>query len=85
MMLANAGSELPIVWVVIGALLVIRIAIGLRRRNRRQRSSAPVPFQHPLRSTPSGRWPPRLPRTAPRSSRFVISRSRTGRRWLSTG
>src|SRR5580700_8151566 len=43
MMLASAGSSFPIVWFGIGALLVIRIAIGLGRRNRRQHASAPLP------------------------------------------
>ena len=47
MMLASAGSGLPIIWIVIGALLVIRVAIGLRRRNRRQHASAPVPSPAP--------------------------------------
>ena len=43
MMLASAASGIPIIWIVIGALLVIRIAIGLRRRNRRQQAGAPAP------------------------------------------
>ena len=41
-MFATAGSDVPIIWIVIGALLVIRLAIGLGRRNRRHSESAPI-------------------------------------------
>jgi ABC-2 type transport system ATP-binding protein len=47
MMLATAGSKFPIIWIVIGALLVIRLAIGVGRRNRRQGESAPIPSPAP--------------------------------------
>jgi ABC-2 type transport system ATP-binding protein len=47
MMLANVVSDSPVFLIVIGALLVIRIAIGVGRRNRRQDSSAPAPAQAP--------------------------------------
>ena len=46
-MLAHASSGPPITILVVGALLVLRVAFGVRRRNRRQSSnipaSAPVP------------------------------------------
>jgi ABC-2 type transport system ATP-binding protein len=42
-MLANAGSGSHVIWIVIGALLLVRLAIGVRRRNRRQSANAPVP------------------------------------------
>jgi ABC-2 type transport system ATP-binding protein len=42
-MLGTAGSNVPVIWIVIGALLAIRLAVGVRRRNRRQRASVPVP------------------------------------------
>jgi ABC-2 type transport system ATP-binding protein len=41
--LATGGSGVSIIYLVIGALLVIRIAIGLVRRNRRQSEKAPAP------------------------------------------
>ena len=47
MMLASTGSHYPIFLIVIGALLVLRVAIGVRRRDRRQHSSAPVPPSAP--------------------------------------
>jgi ABC-2 type transport system ATP-binding protein len=47
MMLATAGSKFPIIWIVIGALLVIRLAIGVGRRNRRQGESVPIPSPAP--------------------------------------
>jgi ABC-type transport system involved in cytochrome bd biosynthesis fused ATPase/permease subunit len=50
MILAAAGSDFPIFWVVIGALLVVRLAIGVGRRNRRQRESAPIPSVPPARN-----------------------------------
>ena len=43
MILAAAGSDFPIFWVVIGALLVVRLAIGVGRRRRRDGAGAPVP------------------------------------------
>ncbi len=43
MMLATAGHGLSIFWIVIGLLLVIRLAIGLARRNRRQGKEAGGP------------------------------------------
>jgi ABC-2 type transport system ATP-binding protein len=46
-MLATAGSKFPIIWIVIGALLVIRLAIGVGRRNRRQGESVPIPSPAP--------------------------------------
>jgi ABC-2 type transport system ATP-binding protein len=46
MMLAAAGSDFPIFWVVVGALLVVRVAIGVGRRNRR-RGGAPIPAPAP--------------------------------------
>jgi ABC-2 type transport system ATP-binding protein len=42
MMLAGTGFVSPLFLLVIGALLVIRIAIGLQRRNRRQDASVAV-------------------------------------------
>jgi ABC-type glutathione transport system ATPase component len=48
MMLASAGSDSHnIIWIVLGALLVIRLAVGAGRRNRRQSASAPVPSSAP--------------------------------------
>jgi ABC-2 type transport system ATP-binding protein len=41
-MFASAGSGFSLLWIVIGALLVIRVAIGLARRNRRQSESVPI-------------------------------------------
>ncbi len=46
-MVASAASGIPIIWVAIGAVLVIRIAIGVRRRNRRQHDGPPVPVPTP--------------------------------------
>jgi ABC-2 type transport system ATP-binding protein len=47
-MLASAGSDSHnIIWIVLGALLVIRLAVGAGRRNRRQSASAPVPSSAP--------------------------------------
>ncbi len=42
MMLASAGSDFPIIWIVLGALLVIRLAIEVGRRNRRHSPSTTV-------------------------------------------
>jgi ABC-2 type transport system ATP-binding protein len=47
MTFASAGSSIPIFWVVIGALLLIRIAIGIARRNRHQRDPRPAPSPAP--------------------------------------
>ncbi len=41
MILAKAASDFPIIWIVVGAVLVIRIAYGVVRRNRRQRANTP--------------------------------------------
>jgi ABC-2 type transport system ATP-binding protein len=58
MMLASAGSDFPIIWIVLGALLVIRLAIEVGRRNRRHSPSAPVsppetPTDDAIRSVPA--------------------------------
>jgi ABC-2 type transport system ATP-binding protein len=47
MMLASAGSGFHIIWIVIGGLLVIRLAIAMARRHRRQSADAPVPSPAP--------------------------------------
>ncbi len=41
-MLASAGSDSHVILIVVGALLVVRIAIGVGRRNRRRDESAPA-------------------------------------------
>ena len=72
MIVASVGSGLPVIWIAIAALLVVRLAIGLKRRNRRQNAGAPVPSpatSSARRRPPGGRpdvhrWrhPPRGPR-----------------------
>jgi ABC-2 type transport system ATP-binding protein len=47
MMLASSGIDSHIIWIVLGALLVIRLAIGAGRRNRRQSAGAPEPSSAP--------------------------------------
>jgi ABC-2 type transport system ATP-binding protein len=47
MMLAHVSSGTHVIWVVIGGLLVIRIAIGVGRRNRRQNANTPAPTVAP--------------------------------------
>jgi ABC-2 type transport system ATP-binding protein len=48
MMLAHVSSgSHDIIWIVIGGLLVIRVAIGVGRRNRRQSANAPAPSPAP--------------------------------------
>jgi ABC-2 type transport system ATP-binding protein len=64
MMLASAGSSLPIFWIVIGALLVIRIGIGVRRRNRRQSADSPPLTHSPPSPTPDVVRPVPAPVTA---------------------
>jgi ABC-2 type transport system ATP-binding protein len=41
--LASSGSESHIIWIVIGAVLVVRVGIGVGRRNRRRHADTPVP------------------------------------------
>ena len=69
MMLATRGFRLPVIWIVIGALLVVRVAIGVGRRNRRQSAAAPVSAagtprarRHPAGGRADGHGPHHAPR-----------------------
>ena len=69
MMPANASSHLPIIWVLIGAVLVVRIAIGVRRRSRRQ-NSAPDPS--PANPAQDATRPVSAPATMDRSTLLEV-------------
>ena len=70
MILAIAGSSFPIIWIVIGAALVIRIAIGVGRRNHRQNASAPVPS--PAKPLPDAIRPPPSPAITDRTTLLEV-------------
>jgi ABC-2 type transport system ATP-binding protein len=70
MMLASAGSDVPIIWIVIGGLLMIRLALEVGRRSRRHRARVPVPS--PATPTVEAIRPVAIPTTTDRNTLLEV-------------